>query len=82
MSKYYIKATRLPISVKMDKLLAWSTKIANGEDVDMCSLTYRQQILHSMIMLLNNNDLLMKLSKSCNNHQQCIQEQKINCNSC
>lgn len=67
--KYYIKATqRLLISVKMDKLLAWSTKIANGEDVDMSSLTYEQQILLKQMLLKEHNEqtyddpTLMKLN--------------------
>lgn len=40
----------------MDKLLAWSTKIANGEDVDMSSLTYEQQILLKQMLLKEHNE--------------------------
>lgn len=40
----------------MEKLLAWSTKIANGEDVDMSSLTYEQQILLKQMLLKEHNE--------------------------
>ncbi|KAL6927319.1 hypothetical protein ACO0SA_003617 [Hanseniaspora valbyensis] len=52
----------------MDKLLQWSTKIANGEDVDMSSLTYEQQIMLKQLLLKDQNSqtydepTLMKLN--------------------
>lgn len=35
----------------MDKLLQWSTMISNGEDVDMSSLTYEQQLMLKQLLL-------------------------------
>lgn len=52
----------------MDKLLQWSTKIANGEDVDMSSLSYEQQIMLKQLLLKEQNSqtyddpTLMKLN--------------------
>ncbi|XBW38182.1 hypothetical protein QEN19_003774 [Hanseniaspora menglaensis] len=52
----------------MDKLLQWTTKISNGEDVDMTSLTYEQQIMLKQLLLKDQNShtydepTLMKLN--------------------
>lgn len=52
----------------MEKLLQWSTKISNGEDVDMSSLTYEQQIMLKQLLLKDQSSqtyddpTLMKLN--------------------